>query len=262
MIRQNTDGAKEAYDQLAGRYDSLMAASKIYRNKLWTAYRRTFRAGEHIIDLGCGTGTDSMYLAGLGCRITALDISPNMLAQFRNKLMGDERESLITIMEADIDDLSTLDLRQADGVVSGFAAINTVNNLKSMADALYDLLNRHGRMILHGLNVVKASAGNSDRSGETPEMGKTRKIRIGDIAVPHFLISPEVLYENYFREYFELTDLYGMGMFYSLYENPAYPLWIKKMVNGMENFAVDGQTTLERGRFFVFEMQKRWSEET
>jgi len=86
MTSQQTCEVKEAYNQIAERYDSQMTVSEAYRDRLWKLYRETFRAGQHILDLGCGTGTDSIFLARIGCRVTALDISANMLDQLRRKI--------------------------------------------------------------------------------------------------------------------------------------------------------------------------------
>ena len=44
--------------------------------------------GLEILDLGCGTGRHSIRLAGAGARVTAVDFSPKMLAQARQKAGG------------------------------------------------------------------------------------------------------------------------------------------------------------------------------
>ena len=49
--------------------------------------RLAARAGEsgRAIDLGCGTGTHSIYLAGKGCRVVGVDTSPTALQKARLK---------------------------------------------------------------------------------------------------------------------------------------------------------------------------------
>jgi SAM-dependent methyltransferase len=44
--------------------------------------------GLEILDLGCGTGRHSIRMAVAGARVTALDFSPRMLAQAREKIGG------------------------------------------------------------------------------------------------------------------------------------------------------------------------------
>ena len=43
------------------------------------------RAGERILDLGCGTGTLSAQIAGQGAVVTGVDRSPDMIASARQK---------------------------------------------------------------------------------------------------------------------------------------------------------------------------------
>lgn len=251
MMSQHTHDVRNAYNQIAGRYDALMTAPEIYRLELWKLYRESYHAGQHILDLGCGTGTDSLFLARMGCRVTALDISSNMLEQLRKKITGDE-SAAITILEADINALSKLALPEVDGVVSGFAVINTLDDIKSLVNSLYSLLAPKGKIILHGLNQIRSS----DKDDKEPELA-TRIMKIGKMGVSHTLMTPAFLYNNYFTKGFSLTKISGHGRFYPFYENPHYPNWLKKGVFRIENLVFDDQTLLKKGRFFIIEMRKK-----
>ncbi|MEU5956478.1 methyltransferase domain-containing protein [Streptomyces sp. NPDC047525] len=48
-----------------------------------------------VLDLGCGTGSLSLLAAGRGHRVTAVDLSPNMVERAREKLSGHEAEVLV-----------------------------------------------------------------------------------------------------------------------------------------------------------------------
>ncbi|WP_193043914.1 class I SAM-dependent methyltransferase [Mycolicibacterium baixiangningiae] len=39
--------------------------------------------GGHVADVGCGTGATTAILAGHGCRVTGIDLSPNMIGEAR-----------------------------------------------------------------------------------------------------------------------------------------------------------------------------------
>lgn len=251
MMSQHTRDVINAYNQIAEQYDSLMITPEIYRLELWKLYQESYHAGQHILDLGCGTGTDSLFLARMGCRVTALDISSNMLDQLKKKITGDE-SAAITILEADINALSKLALPEVDGVVSGFAVINTLDDIKSLVNSLYSLLAPKGKIILHGLNQIRSS----DKDDKEPELA-TRIMKIGKVGVSHTLMTPAFLYNNYFTKGFSLTKISTHGRFYPLYENPHYPNWLKKSVYRIENRAFNDQTLLKKGRFFIIELRKK-----
>ncbi|MGW5863998.1 methyltransferase domain-containing protein [Streptomyces sp. NPDC055239] len=48
-----------------------------------------------VLDLGCGTGSLSLLAAERGHRVTAVDLSPNMVERAREKLAGHEAEVLV-----------------------------------------------------------------------------------------------------------------------------------------------------------------------
>jgi SAM-dependent methyltransferase len=58
------------YDQLHGR--GILATRE-------HAQRARVRAGMHVLDLGCGIGGASRYLASIGCRVTGIDLTPEFI---------------------------------------------------------------------------------------------------------------------------------------------------------------------------------------
>ncbi|HET7847954.1 MAG TPA: methyltransferase domain-containing protein [Pseudolabrys sp.] len=58
------------YDQLHGR--GIIATRE-------HAERAGIKAGMHVLDLGCGVGGASRYLAALGCRVTGIDLTPEFI---------------------------------------------------------------------------------------------------------------------------------------------------------------------------------------
>ena len=80
----------DAYTVLAGCYDRLTADVDYER---WADYverhfRRSKRPVRAVVELGCGTGSLTRLLAERGYAMTAVDLSPDMLAVADQKCAG------------------------------------------------------------------------------------------------------------------------------------------------------------------------------
>lgn len=72
-----------AFDSIAEQYDDIFTRSLIgraQRDAVWDVLRRTFRTGERILELNCGTGEDALFLSRLGVSVVACDASKRMIA--------------------------------------------------------------------------------------------------------------------------------------------------------------------------------------
>jgi SAM-dependent methyltransferase len=77
------------FDRLAPTYDADFTASPIARHLRGRVHARLdsrVMAGDHVLELGCGTGEDALHLARRGVHITATDSSDAMLTIARAKL--------------------------------------------------------------------------------------------------------------------------------------------------------------------------------
>jgi len=64
-------------------------------------------AGGRVLDLGCGTGALAVRLAGQGCEVTGVDISPPMLAQAMRRVRQAKLEKQVTLRELGAVELDT-----------------------------------------------------------------------------------------------------------------------------------------------------------
>jgi SAM-dependent methyltransferase len=119
------------------------------RKAVWHDLDRTFKPGQHILELNCGTGIDAVFLARKGVRILACDIAPRMI-QLACELAA---ESQIAT-PPDFRVLATENLATLrnegpfDGAFSNFSGLNCVDNLYQVAIDLEALLKPRARLLL------------------------------------------------------------------------------------------------------------------
>lgn len=77
---------KDYFDWLAAMYDETTAACQWSApTHIASAAREFVRAGDPVLDLGCGTGQSSAPFLALGARCVGLDFAPAMLREARRK---------------------------------------------------------------------------------------------------------------------------------------------------------------------------------
>jgi ubiquinone/menaquinone biosynthesis C-methylase UbiE len=127
-----------AFDQLASTYDVAWTNStrgRAQRNAVWREIDGLFRAGDRVLDLGCGTGEDALHLDSRGVRVHAIDASPEMVRTAQAR--GVNAEVLR------IEDLDQLD-GAYDGAISNFGALNCVADLPAVGASLARLIRPGG----------------------------------------------------------------------------------------------------------------------
>jgi SAM-dependent methyltransferase len=129
----------KAFDDAAATYDrqwSRSPAGRVQREAVWRQLPKIFRAGNHVLDLGCGTGEDAEWLLSRGVQVTAIDPSAEMVRRARAKgvtaMVGDIRGAVGSF----------------DGVLSNFAALNCVADPSSLREPLSSLVRRGGHLAL------------------------------------------------------------------------------------------------------------------
>lgn len=72
----------EFYEELAGQYNDIVdEASRISAAEEFSAWLARSEGARNVLDVACGTGLHAVTLAKLGVKVTAADISPEMLKQ-------------------------------------------------------------------------------------------------------------------------------------------------------------------------------------
>jgi SAM-dependent methyltransferase len=94
-----------AFDAVAARYDAEFTDRRLgqmLRERVRGALAGAFAPGDRVLDLGCGTGGDAVWLARRGCRVTAIDGSAAMLAVARAKAAREAVEDRVTWRHVDL----------------------------------------------------------------------------------------------------------------------------------------------------------------
>ena len=141
------------FDAIAEQYDRTFSSSMIgqlQRAAVWREFRKSFRAGDRILDIGCGTGVDACFLAEHGIDVIACDKSSQMLRVAAQKITalptsaGSVQLRLVPAEEV----LSLSKDGPFDGAVSNFGAVNCVSDVAKLARDLARLLKPGASVLL------------------------------------------------------------------------------------------------------------------
>src|SRR5262249_36009529 len=89
--------------------------------------------GSRILDLGCGPGCDDETLARQGYHVTAIDWSPAMVEEARQRMRAAGVEDRVDVHHLGIHELDTLDAGAFDAAYSSFGPFNCVPSLPAAA---------------------------------------------------------------------------------------------------------------------------------
>jgi SAM-dependent methyltransferase len=133
---------QHAFDGVATTYDRSNAANPLLcamRDRTRDALERAVPTGGHLLDLGCGPGTDVVYFAAKGYRVTAIDWSTAMVDEARRTVKRAGLHDRVRIFHLGIDQLDALSDTVADrfdAAYSSFGPFNCVADLQRSARAI------------------------------------------------------------------------------------------------------------------------------
>ncbi len=155
-------GGAAAFDALAPRYDALFSPAAnplvaLARARVHGVLARHFAPDRRLLELGCGTGEDTLALTARGHRLVACDPSPQMLARARAKLTAVGRDAAVTFVNHGAGALAAAWPalgERVDGVFSNFAPLNCELSLGPVRRLLEQALAPGGRFV--GVVLPKA----------------------------------------------------------------------------------------------------------
>ena len=147
--------AMVAFDRLAPDYDAL-AGGEIFglqRARTHHAFARHFTAGARVLEIGCGTGLDTCFLARRGVRVVACDPSEEMASRSLRRVARAQLEHRATVMLCALEDVQAFldahgETEGFDGIVSNFGALNCVEHLAPLGALTRRYLKPGGVIVL------------------------------------------------------------------------------------------------------------------
>jgi SAM-dependent methyltransferase len=154
------------FDTVAADYDPGFTRRRLgrwLRAAVWEWLADAFRLGDRVLELGCGTGEDAIWLARRGVQVVATDAAPRMLAVAQRKAaaagvadrivferldlstLGDRR---LEISAESISNLRSPISTPYDGAFSNFGALNCLPDRRPLAEALARWVRPGGRVVL------------------------------------------------------------------------------------------------------------------
>ena len=187
--RAKADAAALAFDRLASTYDALVSGDAFLHQRAQThaAFRRWLRPGFRILEVGCGTGLDTEFLAAIGARVVACDPSEEMLSRTKRRLAAAGVGDRVGILSCGLQELpqflDALDHSEGfDAIVSNFGALNCVASLEPLGTVSRRHLRPGGAVIL-GL-IGRTCLWETVYFTARGERAKAARRRMADVAVP------------------------------------------------------------------------------
>ncbi len=135
------------------RFYSQSAVNKRLRNIIWNEIDKIFKPGDIVLDIGCGTGIDTLHMAERGIKVVAADISSKMLICTYKKVRLKGLTDYVEILKLGTADLHCLiNKRRFNGILANFGVFNLEPDLKSLSRNLYELLTDKGIVVANIVN--------------------------------------------------------------------------------------------------------------
>jgi SAM-dependent methyltransferase len=227
------NSAYSPFDAAAATYDAQFTSTRLgrwLREAVWSYLAKTFRPGDHVLELGCGTGEDAAWLARQGVRVLATDASLAMLAVAQSKIAATGLTDRVHLLQmnlnrrAEMADMDTgsdhspfcFPSSAFDGAFSNFGAFNCLVERRPVAQALAGVIRPGGHLVLvlmgptcpwelgwHLLHGKPWQAFRRFRSGVDAQLGQ-------GITAPVWYPSPRRL-EAEFEPWFVMRRMAGIG---------------------------------------------------
>ncbi len=212
-----------AFDGVAEDYDRHIFGNTInvwLRNRSVGLMSKLFKPGQTILEVGCGTGTETLSLAKQGVRVVATDISSKMLEVLEKKASTAGLSDMVVPIHARpyalAEKLAERGVTQVDGAYSTYGAINTDPRLADFFANLHKLVKEDGKLILGVWNKYCAFEMVGYLLRANPTMASARLKNPVPVGKSRFCVATNAFSVGELSiligRYFRLRTAYGVGI--------------------------------------------------
>lgn len=250
-----------AFDALAPTYDgdfTQQPLGRLLRARVHERLLTHFQAGDHVLELGCGTGEDALFLSQQDIQVTATDASDAMLTVARQKTQD---AANVHVAHFDLQTLSAnFDVTQQwAGAFSNFGALNCLTEWDSLAQWL------HQRVVVGGMVGFAVMAPYCVwEFGWHMLHGKwdiaLRRVRgddFGDLRITYPTVKR---LSDDFAPYFECVRVMPLGLFLptsALFDVVQKRPWLMRRLVSLENRFQDANALAMFADHYWIEFQRR-----
>ncbi len=215
--------AKSIKSQLIETFDKIAPHFDITRYKPWPESKRfisTLPIKSMVLDLGCGNGRNSIYLAKEGMRVIGIDFSRGLIKIAKNKMEWKEVLDRVNLIHGDI---ASLPLK--NDIVDAVLYIATLHHLPTSKERLQSLKEVARCLKSKGRALVSAWAQEQEKFNDELKVSKDKKedgFEYGDIFLPWKMKDGRVFQRYYhlfskdeFQDMIEKSGLEEVRIFFS-----------------------------------------------
>jgi 2-polyprenyl-3-methyl-5-hydroxy-6-metoxy-1,4-benzoquinol methylase len=205
-----------AFDTAARRYDADFTMSQLgvwLRHRVWQVLEGACQPGQRVLELGCGTGEDAVWLARRGVSVVATDASATMLSVAERK--AHQAGVRVRIKLAQVDAARLAVGGTYDAALADFGVLNCVPDRRALGHSLAEHMRPGGLLIAVVMgplcvwevawHVLHADLGRAVRRWRSGALA-----HIGGVALPVWYPSPTRLRAE-LAPGFTLRRLVGLG---------------------------------------------------